>query len=224
MKEIQGNSNNLLEVTESDSIMDRYDKLLLIGLDKIRKIATKENINDRIIGLRKLRDTNDKDIIRAFFHYALSNLIFKSTWLLQRSTQRAGMIFSICDEAYAILVMMNSWDVFERLSSGEERRRGKILKTLFTNSKVESNNPNVTIKVLKGWSGKGMREFNEITTYLLGVRNEEYIIELENELMQEYEELDMENTGKRKRDGNDDFLLEDRVTPFDGYSIGFQQV
>ena len=42
--------------------------------------------------------------------------------------------------------------------------------------------------------------------------------------MEEYKELDMENIGKRKRDGNDEFILEDRVTPFDGYSIGFKQV
>ena len=204
--------------------MGRYDKLLLIGLDKIRKIATQESMNNRIVGLRKLRDTNDKDIIRAFFHYVLSHMVSRSTWLMQRSTQRGGMIFSICDEGYAILVMMNNWEVYERLSNGEERTRGKLLKTLFTNSKVETNDPKVTIKMLKGWSGKGMKEFNEITTYLLSVRNEEYVIELENELMQEYNELDMENTGKRKRDRNDEFILEDRVTPFDGYSIGFQQV
>ena len=95
---------------------------------------------------------------------------------------------------------------------------------MFTNNKVETNDPKVTIKMLKGWSGKGVKEFNEITTYLLNVRNEEYVIELENELMQEYKELDMENTGKRKRDGNDEFILEDRVTLFDGYSIVFEQV
>ena len=224
MKEVQESDDNLLEVRETDSIMDRYDKLLLIGLDKIRKIATQESMNDRIVGLRKLRDTNDKDIIRAFFHYALSNIVTRSTWLLERSTQRGGMIFSICDEGYAILVMMNNWEVYERLSNGEERKRGKLLKTLFTNSKVETNDPKVTIKMLKGWSGKGVKEFNENTTYLLSVRNEEYVIELENELMEEYKELDIGNIGKRKRDGNDEFILEDRVTPFDGYSIGFEQV
>ena len=204
--------------------MERYDKLLLIGLEKIRKIATQEGMNDRIVGLRKLRNTNDKDIIRASFHYALSNMLSRSTWLLERSTQRAGLIFSICDEAYAILVMMNNWDVYERLSNGEKRTRGKLLKTLFTNNKVESNNPNITIKMLKGWSGKGVKEFNEITTYLLSVRNEEYVTDLENELMQEYKELDADNTGKRKRDGNDEFILEDRVTPFDGYNNVFQQL
>ena len=197
---------------------------MLIGLDKIRKIATQESMNDRIVGLRKLRDTNDKDIMRAFFHYALSNMVTRSTWLLERSTQRGGMIFSICDEGYAILVMMNNWEVYERLSNGEERKRGKLLKTLFTNSKVETNDPKVTIKMLKGWSGKGVKEFNEITTYLLSIRNEEYVIELEKELMQEFKELDMDKTGKHKRDKNDEFILENRVTPFDGYSIGFEQV
>ena len=224
MKQIQESDDNLLEVSETDSIMDRYDKLLLIGLDKICKIATQESMNDRIVGLRKLRDTNDKDIIRAFFHYALSNMLSRSTWLMERSTQRGGMIFSICDEGYAILVMINNWDVYEKLANGEERTRGKLLKALFTNSKVESNDPKVTLKMLKGWSGKGVKEFNEITNYLLSVRNEDYVIEMENELMQEFNELDMEKTGKRKRDGNDEFILEDRVTPFDGYSTGFKQV
>ena len=165
MKEVQESDDNLLEVRETDSIMDRYDKLLLIGLDKIRKIATQESMNDRIVGLRKLRDTNDKDIIRAFFHYALSNMLSRSTWLMERSTQRGGMIFSICDEGFAILVMMNNWDVYEKLSNGEERTRGKLLKTLFTNSRVESSDPKVTLKMLKGWSGKGVKEFNEITNY-----------------------------------------------------------
>ena len=67
LKEIQDKEEDLLEISENDLLWDRYDKLLLIGLDKICKIATQESMNDRIVGLRKLRDTNDKDIIKAYF-------------------------------------------------------------------------------------------------------------------------------------------------------------
>jgi len=213
-----------LKVNESETLTDKYEKLLLIGLEKIQKIATNENVNQRIVGLRKLRDKNDKDMIRSFFHYVLSNMVSKSNWMISRATERGGLIFSICDEGLALLMMMNNWEVWEEMSSGKERTRGELLNTMFTNSRVESNDPNVTIKVIKGWSGKGMKEFNKIMTYLVNVRNEEHVIEMEKELMQEYKELDMGKTGKRKRDGNDQFLLEDRVTPFDAYNIGFQQV
>ena len=47
-------------------------------------------------------------------------------------------------------------------------------------------------------------------TYLVNVRNEEYVVEMEKELMQEYKELDTGKMGKRKREGNDEFLLENR--------------
>ena len=64
--------------TNMDS--DQYNLLMLKGLTKIRKIATLSNTTNRIVGIRRLRGTKDKDILRSFFHYGLSNLTSNGNW------------------------------------------------------------------------------------------------------------------------------------------------
>ena len=200
---------------------DQYNLLMMKGLLKIRKVATLTDTNNRIIGIRKLRGMNDKDVIRSFFHYVLSNMISNSLWSVGKSEQRAGLLFSIHDEAFSLLVMMNNWEVWEQMALGEKRGKGISGKTLFTNKTVELDDFKVCIK---GWSNEGLKVFNEILNYLATVRNNANTINMENELMLEYKNLVLDKSKKRRRDYNDNVLLEERVRPFDGYSMNFEQV
>ena len=198
-----------------------FNKLLLRGLHKIREIAIKPSNAERILALRKLRGLKDKDVLRAFIHYALSNMIANSIWVGSRSEKRAGLMFSLQDEAYAILIMMNNWGVWERMVKGEKRDRGKSSDTLYTNKTVTINSVNLS---LKGWTNEGMQEFNDILEYLSTVRNNEDTIEMENEIMNEYNDLDYIKSRKRKKRDHDDILLSERIRPFDGYNMVFEQV
>ena len=209
------------DTTESTSEHQQYNILLLRGLEKIRDIAQTTNKRERIMGLRKLRTTKDKSIIRSFIHYCLSKMVTTSIWMATRSEQRAGLLFTIHDEAFAILVMMNSWSVWESIVKGErKRRRGEVGQTLFTNQMKVVNDSTLR---LKGWNSEGMHEFNENLTYLVTVRNSEEVINIEKEILNEYKDMDY-STRKRKRNNNDEALLAERVKPFDGYNMLFEQV
>ena len=178
--------------TNMDS--DQYNLLMLKGLTKIHKIATLSNITNRIVGIRRLRGTKDKDILRSFFHYGLSNLTSNGNWNVNRSEQRAGLLFSIHNEAYALLVIINNWSVWEQMALGVKRGISSPGKTLFTNKFVEVNDTSVC---MKGWNNKGMKEFNEILNYLVTIRNDIEMINMETELMMEYKRFD-EITPKKK--------------------------
>ena len=148
-------------------------------------------------------------------------MVTTSIWMATRSEQRAGLLFTIHDEAFAILVMMNSWSVWENIVKGErKRRRGEVGQTLFTNQMKVVNDSTLR---LKGWNSEGMHEFNENLTYLVTVRNSEEVINIEKDILNEYKDMDY-STRKQKRKNNNEALLAERVKPFDGYNMLFEQV
>ena len=148
-------------------------------------------------------------------------MISNNVWVGSRSEKRAGLIFSIQDEAFTLLIMMNNWGVWERMVKGVKRNKGMSGDTLYTNKKVKINNTSLS---LKGWSNEGMQEFNDIIRYLASVRNTDDAIEVENEIMNEYKGSGLSRCLKRRKRNNDDILLGERITPFDGYNMTFEQV
>ena len=209
------------QISDSESQLLINEQKLLIGLKEIRLIGRSRNVRDRIIGFRTLRGKEDEDIMNAFVHYFLRHLIPNNVWLASRSEEKAGKLFTLQDEAFAILVSMNSWSVWEKLASGEKRQRGKLGDTLFTNQRKNINGETVMIK---GWSNEGMKEFNNILRYLMNVRNKLETIEIERNIMMRYRDIDFIRKGKRKRDSNDESILQDREIPLDAYNISFVQV
>ena len=131
-----------------------------------------------------------------------------------------SQIFTIQDEAFVLLVFMNNWKVWEEIANGDKRKRGKNSNTLFTNTKKKYNGKDIKIK---GWNNEAMKEFNETGTYLSTVRNMDDVIEIENDLKEEYKRMNSTKCGKQKRDNNDESILAERVLPFDGYSQTFVQ-
>ena len=164
---------------------------------------------------------NDKDVMRLFFHYILSSMISNSMWSVGKTKQQAGLLFTIQDEAFTLLLMMNNWEVWEKMALGEKRGKGMSDKTLFTNKSVDLNNVSVCIK---GWSNDGLKEFNEIVNYLTTVRNNSNVIDIENEILEEYQNVFFDKSKKRRRTINDNAIWQERVRPFDGYSMNFEQV
>ena len=69
-----------------------------------------------------------------------------------------------------------------------------------------------------------MKEFNEIVNYLVSVRNNSNVIDMENKLMEEYQNVELDKSKKRRRTINDNVILQERVRPFDGYLMNFEQV
>ena len=148
-------------------------------------------------------------------------MVATSTWNGSKDNVRLSYIFSIHDEAFAILTIMNNWKVWERMAKGEKRPRGNESLTLFTNKKQRYNS-GVEVKI-KGRSNEGLKEFNNILRYLITVRNKSDMKNLEMELMEGEKDMLVDKTRKRKRDNNDDQMIAEREIPLDAYNINFIQ-
>jgi len=175
---IQKRGLSLTQGSDNATELQTNCNKILIGLKEIRVIGRRANIKDRIAGFKMLRGKKDVDIMNAFVHYILSHLIPHNVWLASRSEERTGKLFTIQDEAFAVLLTMNNWNVWEKLATGEKRGRGQHGDTLFTNQKKSINGETI---MLKGWSNDGMKEFNKILCYLIQVRNSDDTIEMERE-------------------------------------------
>jgi len=214
-------STETLDTNEDDmNENELYHKKLLYGLAKIRRLCNVRDTKLKISNIRRMRERYNIDIYRAFAHYGLSTVIPSNTWNITKSERRLSKIFSIQDEAFLLILLMNNWSVFESMARGEKRIRGKNLETLFTNTTKTYNG--VSIKI-KGWNNDGLKEFNETINYLTTVRNTDLVIGIEEDLMKEYKEMDTNRRAKRKRDNNDELILAERVLPQDGYSQTFEQ-
>ena len=216
------NGINVMVSKENETDNEKQDRQLLLGLKKIRNIANLENKEQMLDQLRRIRGRFNRDIFRSYVHYVLNYLIPNNVWNISRSENRIGQMFTIHDEAFVILVMMNNWKVWECMAKGERRGKGKQFETLFTNQKQKIGDIEVR---MKGWSNEGMREFNKTLRYLISVRNMYEWITIENDLMTEYKKIDGDKScKKRKRDNNDEILLMDRETPLDAYCLNFVQI
>ena len=120
--------------TDECTVKEKRDLLLLKGLSKIRDIGNRQNVANRVSGFRMMRTKNDKDVLRSFTYYALRYMVPIHVWNGSKDRMKISHIFSIHDEAFAILVMMNNWKVWEGMALGEKRSRGeKTNDTIFTN-------------------------------------------------------------------------------------------
>lgn len=101
----------------------------------MRKLATKNK--DRR-DLMKIRDMENTDMFRSFVNICLQHTKSKIDWQYERQEVMISNFFSVFDESFIILLMMNSWEEFELMAKGEKIPRGNR-KTLFTNCNVEDN-------------------------------------------------------------------------------------
>ena len=208
--------------TDERTVKEKRDLLLLKGLSKIRDIGNRQNVANRVSGFRMMRTKNDKDVLRSFTYYALRHMVPIHVWNGSKDRMKISHIFSIHDEAFAILVMMNNWKVWEGMALGEKRSRGgKTNDTLFTNKHHMCNDVKINVK---GWSNDGLKEFNVTLRYLMTVRNKSNMKQMEEELLDEEKELGSMNLRKRKRGfNNDEVLISEREVPLDAYSLNFSQ-
>ena len=221
LDEIDKSGIPLTEISDDATEAEKHKNQLLIGLKAIREIGRRADDRDKISGFRMLRGMKDENIMNAFVHYFLNHLIQHNVWWASRSEERTGKLFTIQDEAFALLVTMNSWGIWEKMASGEKRGRGKLGDTLFTNKVMNINGESL---MMKGWNNKGMKEYNNILRYLIQVRNNDEIIEIERSIMMRYRRIDTMRKGKRRRESNDEYILQDREIPLDAYNITFVQV
>lgn len=205
-----------------------FERRALRGLKKLREIGKTDDVVRRIEGFRKLRSGKDVDLLRGFVHFCLKNVIFNATWTVNRSDMRLGEMFTIQDEAFALMLMMNCWVVWEDKAKGVSVERGRKAKTIFTNTllRVRSRGGDVKEVLNKGWNNASVKEFNNCMKYLKTVRNLDSYKLIEMSLLEEYKELDKDGRkAKRRRVVDDDLTdLLDIEEPMDAYNFDFVQL
>ena len=197
------------------------ERILLQGLNKLRDLGNIESVSRRVKEIRMLRSQKDKDLMRSFVQYGLRHMISINAWNASKENVRISHIFSIHDEAFAILLIMNNWTVWEKMALGHKRSIGENSGTLYTNKVIKKNEKVST--VVRGWSNQGLKEFNVILKYLVTVRNKVEIKQVENMLKEEYKENNEKRLRKRKRQNQDENLIAEREVPLDAYSLEFSQ-
>lgn len=196
-----------------------------------------------------IRDPENLDMFRSFIHFCLQHIRSKIDWQYERQDVTISNFFSVYDESFVILLMMNSWKEFEMMARGERIRRGDR-QTLFTNCIVDelnncsdgnsngtrgtgTNSESVSTiettsirgngkgkgKKQKGWSAKGIETYNMIIKHIYNLRQRQEQKDMENSIMKEYSTLDETRKRKRKEYEQIEAPVEHVVDAIDSYNF-----
>lgn len=211
------------------------------GMKEIRELAL-ENRNH--LSLMNLRDMKNPVMFRSFVDYCLMNTIGTIEWKGLKTEEVVSSVFTVHDEAFAILVMMNCWDEWEDRAKGKKIDR-KNVKTLFTKSRdsdreqsVSSNDirtqlrgiggrgavNNSNNKVTRGWNKEGMCMFNKLVKHIHTMRKDAYQVQMESDLKNSYKNESRDNYEQhsRKRKAEEIAILdsvEEEEVALDAYNF-----
>jgi hypothetical protein len=91
---------------------------------------------------------------------------------------------TVSDEAFALLLMVNSWDKFEYLAESDgEPNKDDTPTTVYTEKKGRN-------KKLQGWTTQGINHFNQLCKFVATDRESEAGIEFEKEFLR-YQQNEM---------------------------------
>ena len=90
----------------------------------------------------------------------------KKEWKLQKyKLEISASCATVSDEAFALLLLVNSWDKFEFLSESDMRDVGSDAPpTLFTEKRGRN-------KKMQGWSNQGIDKFNQLCQFVIADRS-----------------------------------------------------
>lgn len=122
----------------------------------------------------------DEDSFAAFVHFVLSSTIRKSTWRLGRNKKMISQLFTIHDEALALLLLENSSEGWRDVANGVAVDK-RNLKTKYTckGKSVHSDGG-------RGWTDNGMRRFSALTDIVRQSRSNGQRVEIEARLKRAY--------------------------------------
>lgn len=206
--------------SEDNRNIDNPSKLIR-GLRVLRNLVQEKSDHSNVVSIRN----GDGDLFRAFVDFSLMHTVGAIEWKGLKTESVVSNVFSVHDEAFAMLVMMNSWDEWEDRAKGIKIDK-KNSKTLYTMSSTEGGNEEghsetnqmrgvggarlkKNNKVVRGWNKAGMMMFNKLVRHVYEVRKNQDQINKEAVLKQEYmkEMNDGEEKRSRKRKAEEELEL-----------------
>lgn len=141
-----------------------------------------------------------RDLYKTFVHFALSATKKKGFWKRQRARASLSDMFTVHDEAFALLCVENGLPVWLRVLEREEydTNHPDQVTTIGPDGKKKEpeDKPKqlfhkyITRKQGKGWSNEGIGQFNKLLRMVKEKRNTPHYKSLETEVRGYYEKLD----------------------------------
>ena len=129
----------------------------------------------------------------------------KKEWKQQKAKQTvSSSCVSVTDEAFAMLLMINSWDKFEYMAEHAEiDDKSEVPETLYTEKKGRN-------RKMQGWSTDGIEKFNKLCLFVIEDRKSEEGQQFENEFKEFNEKKAKEDKlGANEVDGDDELSSDD---------------
>lgn len=164
--------------------------------------AWKDIITLRNGGMDEADDTSEakKHAYFFFLEYILECVAGKKEWKKDKYSCRVSKAVTVSDEAFALLLLNNSWEVFQEYANNENQgQEGARInaKPKFTAKRGGSRR-------FEGWSRAGIAEYNNLCQRIVADRNSDMGEQFEIEFL-EY----MKDKCGNKRKHNDDSLDDD---------------
>jgi hypothetical protein len=134
----------------------------------------------------------------------------KKNWKAQKAKKTISKsCATVSDEAFALLLMVNSWEKFEYLadSKGTADEKTEVPSTLFTEKKGRN-------RKMQGWSNEGIVKFNALCRFVQEDRKSKEGKEFEQEFLKynvkeamekkKPNVMDVENDSDQESDGEDE--------------------
>ena len=144
-------------------------------------------------------------------------IIGKTRWAKEVYTTEVSKIASPNDEAWALLVLENSWELWHQIADHE--MRGEVLpkiqckKTRWTSGAISASK-------YEGWGSEGMERYNNLVQMVRDDRNRNRQFDAEF-LKKKKEEKDTQLSGKKRRRDDADrglgFAIECDMTFIEGW-------
>lgn len=141
-----------------------------------------------------------RDLYRTFVHFALSATKKKGFWNRQRARVALSEMFTVHDEAFALLCLENGMSVWLRDLEREDYDESHPDQVTIIGPDGKKKEPDdkpeklshkyITRKQGKGWSNEGIVQFNNLLRMVKEKRNTPHYRSLETEVKGYYERLD----------------------------------
>ena len=137
-----------------------------------------------------------------FFYFCnaiLECVAGKKEWKQQKNKQLiSGSCVTVTDEAFALLLMVNSWEKFEYMADNPEmENKTEVPETRYTEKKGRN-------RKMQGWSSEGIDKFNNLCVSVMADRESEEGKMFEKEFLEYHEQKAKENKIKAQASGDEE--------------------
>ena len=210
-----------------ESMTEREIYIFLKGLREIRNYMRQErSVRDKLPLFLRSQDVS-AEVFEAYLNLFLSCALKKLEWEGKRTDVRIGRLFTIFDEAFVILSMINSWKEWEILAKGGKINK-KNKRTLYTWQPLDINDvrdTNQKVKIVRGWSNEGIKRYNKLLGELKGLRNTDVQVAMEESFRMKLVAKGVKRGRKRYRvDDSDNTDNNEQVEVVDPYTFEYSAV